>query len=124
MGRETKDVPAYALSVAKGGFSLKRIEPGGPKKTYGQPDQLVATGATAGEFAALIAAKFRQPVTDRTGIEGLYDFKVQFAPENAPDSPYPSIFTALQEQCGLKLERATAPAEVYAIERAERPIGN
>jgi uncharacterized protein (TIGR03435 family) len=124
MRRESKDVPAYSLSVAKGGFRLTKLEPGGPKRTYRRPDQLVASGATIAEFVALLAAKLQQPVIDHTGIEGLYNFSVQYAPENMPDSPYPSLFTAMQEQCGLKLERATAPAETFAIERVERPSGN
>jgi uncharacterized protein (TIGR03435 family) len=124
MRREMKDVPAYSLSIAKNGFRLAKIEPGGPKRTYGRPDQLVANGATISEFVALLEARFQQPVIDHTGLEGLYNFSVQYAPENAPDSPYPSIFTAMQEQCGLKLERAAAPAETFAIERVERPAEN
>jgi uncharacterized protein (TIGR03435 family) len=85
---------------------------------------LVASGATIAEFANLLAAKLQQPVIDHTGIEGLYNFGVQYAPENMPDSPYPSLFTAMQEQCGLKLEKATAPAQTFAIERVERPSEN
>jgi uncharacterized protein (TIGR03435 family) len=124
MRRETKEVPAYALSVAKNGLQLKRIEPGGPQQIFGTPDRLVAKGSSIAEFAALLAAKFQHPVVDRTGIEGLYNFQVLFAPDTVPDSPYPAIFTALQEQCGLRLDRATAPAEVFVIERAERPSEN
>jgi uncharacterized protein (TIGR03435 family) len=124
MSRESKDVPAYSLSIAKGGFRLTKVEPGGSKRTYGEPDKLVASGATVAEFAALLAAKLQQPVIDHTGIDGLYNFSVQYAPENVLDSPYPSLFTAMQEQCGLKLEKATAPAETFAIERVERPSEN
>jgi uncharacterized protein (TIGR03435 family) len=124
MRRESKDVPAYSLSTAKGGFRLAKVEPGGTKQTYGTLDKLVASGATVAEFAALLAAKLQQPVIDHTAIEGLYNFSVQYAPENMPDSPYPSLFTAMQEQCGLKLEKATAPAETLAIERVERPTEN
>jgi uncharacterized protein (TIGR03435 family) len=124
MRREMKDVPAFTLSVAKSGFTLKPIEPGGPQRSYGRPGELAVLGGTVAEFAALLATKFQLPVTNRTAIEGLYNLRVQFAPENTPDSPYPSIFTALQEQCGLKLERSTAPAETFVIERVERPTGN
>jgi uncharacterized protein (TIGR03435 family) len=124
MRHESKDVPAYSLSIVKGGFRLTKVEPGGPKQTYGTPDKLVASGANLTEFAALLAAKLQQPVIDHTGIEGLYNFSVQYAPENMPDSPYPSLFTAIQEQLGLKLERAAAPAETFAIERVERPSEN
>jgi uncharacterized protein (TIGR03435 family) len=124
MRRESKDVPAYSLSIAKGGLRLTKVEPGGPKQIYGRPDKLVANGATIAEFVALIETKFQLPVVDRTGLDGVYNFSIQYAPADAPDSPYPSIFTAIQEQCGLKLEKATAPAETFAIERVERPSEN
>jgi uncharacterized protein (TIGR03435 family) len=122
--REMKPVPAYSLSVVKTGFPLKAVQPGGPTRTYGHPNQLVAEGVSIAGFVALLEARFQQPVLNRTGIEGLYNFRVQFAPDNVADSPDPSIFTALQEQCGLKLERTTAPAETFFIERLEKPSEN
>lgn len=87
MRRERKDAPAYSLSIAKSGFRLATIEPGGPKRIYGRPDQLVSNEATTAEFVALLEARFQQPVIDRTGLEGLYNFSVQYAPENAPTRP-------------------------------------
>jgi len=124
MRRGLKDVPAYSLSIAKGGFRLAKVEPGAQKQIYGRPDKLVANGATIAEFASLLEAKFQLPVVDHTGLDGLYNFSVQYAPADAPDSPYPSIFTALQEQCGLKFEKTTAPVESFAIASVERPAAN
>jgi uncharacterized protein (TIGR03435 family) len=73
----------------------------------------------------LLAARLGRPVVDRTGIEGRYNFDLQFAPENAGvDTTAPSIFTALEEQCGLRLEKTMAEGETFVIERAERPSGN
>ena len=124
MRREMRDAPSYRLSIAKSGFLLKPLQPGGPTRTYGRPDELVAQGSTIANFVSLLAAHFQMPVVDNTGLQGLYDFRVHFAPENIPDSPLPSFFTALQEQCGLKIERSTAPAETFVIERVERPSEN
>lgn len=116
--------PSLFTFDRESGFRLAKISPGGPKRTYGRPDKLVATGATLAEFVSLLEAKLQLPVVDHTGIEGLYNFSVEFAPADAPDSPYPSIFTALQEQCGLKLEKTATPAESFAIERVEKPSEN
>jgi uncharacterized protein (TIGR03435 family) len=122
--REVRDVPAYKLSIAKAGFVLKPVEPGGANRTYGTPEELVAQGSNVANFVSLLAAHFQIPVVDTTGLQGLYDFRVHFAPDSVPDSPLPSFFTAIQEQCGLKIERSTAPSEVFSIERVERPSAN
>lgn len=125
MRREMKDVPAYALTVAKGGFKLKKLEPGNPPAISGRPNMSIARNATIAEFINLLSARLARPILNKTGIEGIHDFVVQHAPLNGPpDSTDPSLFTALQETCGLKLEPTTAPAEAYVIERAEKPTGN
>ena len=72
------------------------------------------------------------PVVDRTGLSGSYDFELTFVPPTrAPaagaadePSPDPSIFIALQEQLGLKLEDGRAPVDVLVIERIEKPTEN
>jgi uncharacterized protein (TIGR03435 family) len=76
-------------------------------------------------IASLIASKTGRPVVDRTGIEGIFNLEMHFASGNAPpDTNEPSFFTALEEQCGLKLQATTAPGDVYVIERAEHPSAN
>ncbi len=68
-----------------------------------------------------------RPVLDKTGLTGKYDYKLEYAPEdNSPDadSTGPSIFTAVQEQFGLKLESAKGPVEIFVIDHVERPSGN
>ena len=60
-------------------------------------------------------------VVDRTGLTGRFDFTLNFAPDGTTDTDAPSIFTAVQEQLGLKLEPATGPVEVLVIDAAERP---
>jgi uncharacterized protein (TIGR03435 family) len=72
-----------------------------------------------------------RPVLDATGISGVFDFGLEWSPQetaaNAPDANAPagpSIFTALQEQLGLKLESAKGPVEIIVIDHAEKPTDN
>ena len=62
-------------------------------------------------------------VEDRTGLRGVFDFDLKWMPDEtaATDLSYPSIFTALQEQLGLKLESTKGPVEVLVIDSVERP---
>lgn len=123
MSKDTKPLPAYALVVAKSGLKLeKSTENGG---TSWGAAMMTAKGRPMSDIVNLIAARVGRPVIDRTEAEGTFNLKMHFAPDNAPpDSGEPSFFTALQEQCGLKLEATTAPGDVYVIERAEKPSGN
>jgi uncharacterized protein (TIGR03435 family) len=59
-------------------------------------------------------------VVDKTGIEGNFDVKLDYAPEGAADSSMPSILTAVQEQLGLKLVPQKVPVETLVIDRAEK----
>ena len=62
-----------------------------------------------------------RPVVDRTGLDGAYDFELRFASPTDPQSTAPSLFSALSEQLGLRLEPSTAPVRVLVIDDAERP---
>jgi uncharacterized protein (TIGR03435 family) len=71
-------------------------------------------------------------VVDKTGLQGYYDFTLNFAPESVPGAPAapaadvtaPSLFTAMQEQLGLKLEPGREPIQVLVIDRAARPAAD
>jgi hypothetical protein len=63
-------------------------------------------------------------VVDDTGLSGGYDVELRFAPDQAADPSVPSLFTALQEQLGLKLEPGRAPISVLVIDRATRPAAD
>jgi uncharacterized protein (TIGR03435 family) len=63
----------------------------------------------------------RRTVVDKTGIAERVDFTLSWASDSAPDSGAPSIFTAVQEQLGLKLEPARGPVDVLVVDSAERP---
>jgi uncharacterized protein (TIGR03435 family) len=71
-------------------------------------------------LAALLRSPTHRPVVDQTGIKGNFDIQLDYAPENAPDSTLPSIFTALQEQLGLKLTSQKVPAETLVVDHVER----
>lgn len=85
----------------------------------------VSTGFTMEGFAARLTRPAGRLVLDKTGLEGPYDFTLEYAPEPSAAEPTlnekPSLFTALQEQLGLKLEPAEAPVSVVIIERINRP---
>ena len=125
--RETRELPVYALTITKNGPKMPRATEGDPHNG-GQsvgPRNVTAKGVTIDALARTLADLLMQPVLDRTGLEGLYDFKLDFAPINPDDdTPAPSIFTAIQEQLGLKLEATKAPVEVVVIDSAEKPDAN
>jgi uncharacterized protein (TIGR03435 family) len=78
------------------------------------------------EFQRFLTGRMQRTVIDRTGLEGAWDFDLTFAPpelaaDAAAERNIPSLFTALQEQLGLKLEAGRGPAEVLIIDRIERP---
>jgi uncharacterized protein (TIGR03435 family) len=78
------------------------------------------------QLAAQLSSTAGRPVVNKTGLTGYYAYKLDWlAPnQNLPDSDTPTLFTAIQEQLGLKLEPATGPMEMLVIDHAERPSGN
>ncbi len=83
--------------------------------------KLTGTGISMTTFARNLAQGAGRYVIDRTGLDGAYDLELEFTPDQSPDTPGPSLFTAMQEQLGLKLESARAPVEVLVIDRVDRP---
>ena len=77
-------------------------------------------------LAGSLANVLGRRVNDRTGLAGKYDYTLTFTPDDeaTPDVNGPSIFTALQEQLGLKLESAKEPVEVLVIDHVEKPDAN
>jgi uncharacterized protein (TIGR03435 family) len=127
--RETRMLPIYALTVAKGGVKL---HPSDGRGGMSAGPRLIRFGAgTMGDLASQLSGYLGRNVIDRTGIAGHYAIDLSFAPVN-PGEPTgdagqdlgPSIFTALQDQAGLKLESTKGPVEVLVIDRAERPTPN
>jgi uncharacterized protein (TIGR03435 family) len=99
------------------------------------PGNLTAPAMTTTQFAIMLSQQVHQTVVDRTGLTGSYDFSLQWTPDNlpppppgaeasAPDPGGPSIFTAVQEQLGLKLDSTRGPVKTLVIDHIERPSEN
>jgi uncharacterized protein (TIGR03435 family) len=136
--RESKDVPAYNLVVAKGGVKMKPApplpagqEPARNRVQMGSDRALLTMQQTTMErLANLLAGQLGGPVTDATELPGKYDFTLNFskagaAPVGAADAePLPDLFTALA-QLGLKLEPRKGSIEIFVIDHIDRtPTGN
>jgi len=96
---------------------FRGVQGGGP----GVPGGLQAGGIPMWQLANLLPRFVERTVVDRTGLEGYYDWQLLFSPPRAADQSGGSIFTALQEQMGLKLESTRALVEVWVVDRLERP---
>jgi uncharacterized protein (TIGR03435 family) len=136
---ETKEGTVYALVVAKGGPKLKpSTSDAPPRMVMGQGGlgHLTVERTTIGAMVPLFAQELGRPVIDKTGITGKYDLTLEWTPaQAAPGAPSadagqaippsdpsaPSLFTALQEQLGLKLEPQKGPIETLVIDHAEKP---
>jgi uncharacterized protein (TIGR03435 family) len=121
---ETKDMSGFALLVSRGGPKLRKSS-GDPT-----PPIIYAGGMRSGSWSMEslawgLSRPLRQPVVDRTAIEGTFDIELTYAPDGDTDSSLPSIFTALQEQLGLRLEPRKVPVEILVIDHIEKiPTAN
>jgi uncharacterized protein (TIGR03435 family) len=129
--RETRELPVYALVVAKGGSKLVTSK-GNGLTIGGYYGKLVAQGITVDGFARELAKRVGRVVVDKTGIAGRFDVTLQWTPDEGPamlngapiPDPPPSIYTAIQEQLGLKLEPQKGPVEVLVVDHVEMPTEN
>jgi bla regulator protein blaR1 len=143
--KETKEMPVYALVNGKGPHKLKTSESGGAEARNMMrigPGQATLTGTTMAGLAQALAQPLGRPVNDKTGIEGKFDIDIRWTPEPgqgfgpfgtagpppeaiaASDASGPSIFTAVQEQLGLKLDSGKGPVEIIVIDSAAKPTEN
>jgi len=98
------------------------------------PGNLTVTAMTIAQFATLLSSQLHRTIVDQTGLTGAYDFTLQWTPDNLPASPTgdaqasdptgPTIFTAVQEQLGLKLESSKGPVKTIVIDHIEPPSDN
>jgi len=125
--REDKDMQGFALVVAKNGPKLEKakddeVEPrlsGTTKVREGEPITLNGRKCSIQMLANLLSQRGEGPVVDQTGLTGAYNFKLWW-----DDSATPSLFTALTEQLGLRLEGQKVPVSFFIIESAQRPTAN
>ena len=89
-----------------------------------------AQGISIADFARYLSGTLNSPVSDMTGLKGIFDMTLEWAPDEGaalaePDAPArPSIFAALQEQLGLRLETQKTPVEMIVIDKIEKPTEN
>jgi uncharacterized protein (TIGR03435 family) len=126
--RETRDYPIYRLVVAKNGSKLKDSTAERTRAIVGK-GHLSIQHASLPIFASYLSGGHvaDRPVIDATEIKGNYDFSLDWTPEDSPQdggASAPSIFTALQEQLGLRLEANKSPFEFIVIDHIERPSSN
>jgi uncharacterized protein (TIGR03435 family) len=123
---ETKEIPIYELVVAKSGFKLKPSTLAGDTDSSMGDGEFIAKSMPLAGLAMTLSAEAGRIIEDKTGIQGSYDITLQWAPDQnrAPDDTRPPLFTALQEELGLKLESAKAPAQILIIDRIEKPSEN
>jgi len=127
--RETKELPIYELVTGKGGPKLKEPREGSNSGIWTeQPGEFHGGKASTAAIATFLSEVMDRYVVDRTGIEGVFDFTLTWPPhtiaDRSPDANGSSIFTAIQEQLGLKLVSAKGPVEILIIDHVERPSEN
>jgi uncharacterized protein (TIGR03435 family) len=132
--RATKDVNGYSLVLAKNGLKMKEPQPAASRGASGSAGAL--TGIVgAGVIASVISRALGVPVEDNTALSGVYEIALKWTPDPPPGtvadpgipadpSGGPSIFTAVQEQLGLRLEPMKTTVEYLVIDSAEKPSNN
>ena len=143
--RDSKETTGYALTVGKSGSKLKAATSGARGMLLGRSASsglrtLNGNTASTAQLASILADVLGRPVEDQTGLAGVFDFSVEWTPDATsesmlpgkagnPDAPGfsqagPSIFTALQDTLGLRLETRKVAVEGIVIDHAEKPAGN
>jgi uncharacterized protein (TIGR03435 family) len=130
---EKRELPVYLIQVTKGGPKLTpaahpELEADQNASTHGSTEITVTiTSATMADFILGMQFVFERPLIDQTGITGKHDFTLHYTYDEAhatdPNAP-PGLFTAIQEQLGLKLDAVKASIDVFVIDHVERPSAN
>jgi bla regulator protein BlaR1 len=140
--RETREMPVYALVVAKNGPKFEKANESAQPVVRIRRGLLVAPRGNMAVLATQLSNFLGRTVVDKTGLTGNYDLKLEWMPDEnqvanfqamgvpegfgapTPDPLGVSLFTALQEQLGLRLESQKGPVEMLVIERVEKPTEN
>jgi uncharacterized protein (TIGR03435 family) len=124
--RETKTQNVYRMLVAKRGATMRAVEtPGVQRGIYIEGrGHLQGFAATTAMIARELAGITERIVIDDTNLTGMFDWTLQWAAEPDDATAGPTIFAALEEQLGLKLEPAQAPVDVIVVDHINRPTAN
>lgn len=122
---EVKELPVYNLVIAKSGLKMKEAildkQPHGYRMT---PNSIKGESLQIGNLVGSLSHPAGRLIIDKTGLTSRYQVDLTWAREDDVDPTGPSLFTALEEQLGLKLEPAKAPVDVVVIDHLERPSEN
>jgi len=144
--KESRRLPVYELVIARNGPKLQESKPNangdghnaGPRQSHGAGGHAGGRAMTMAQLAQMLSVTVDRTVLDKTGLAGTYDITLSWRPEPgqgrsfgnhmppggalpASDPGLPSIFTAVQDQLGLKLEAARGPVDVIVIDSAQKP---
>lgn len=134
--RETRQAQVYKLVVASGGPKVRELKPGMKPRSPDPDARVISVFGKMTGLARVLSRLLGREVIDATGLTGSYDLSIEIARDEAPAPPGsdgeiertspagPSIFSALEEQLGLKLLSAKAPVSVLVIDKVERPSAN
>jgi uncharacterized protein (TIGR03435 family) len=130
--KETRPLPGYALVITKGGMKIKPVEAGETNSNTNSNNRHVVHNmehVSMAAFAEVLSRQLHAPVSDETGANGVYSFTLEYMLEEMSAAASRSdaqddvtVFTALQEKLGLKLEARKVPTEIFIIDSAEKPI--
>ncbi len=123
--QETRELNVFALVVAKNGPKLDKSEEGTPI-VRGWEGHLTVEGGenTVANFAAELSKRVNRIVLDKTGIKGRYSIDLDWSEDNDIDDDSPSLFTAIREQLGLRLQSERTTVPVLIIDHVEMPSAN
>jgi uncharacterized protein (TIGR03435 family) len=121
---EVKVLPVYNLVIAKGGLKMKEAAPDQPSGWSMGMGNIKGQGMLIASLVGSLSHPAGRLIIDKTGLTGKYQVNLTWAWDDNPNSTGPSLFTALEEQLGLKLEPAKAPVDVVVIDHLERPSEN
>jgi uncharacterized protein (TIGR03435 family) len=132
MHTEPRRLSHLVLTIAKGGPMLREVtpDPAGPRNTY-RAGFIAHNQISMLTLAMLLSRQLREMVLDQTGLKGFYEIQLEWTPQPLGPAPAadlpdgPGIFTAIQQQLGLKLESRKDEVDVWIIDRADRvPVEN
>lgn len=129
--REQKEGPVYWLELNKPGKLGPALKPSTPDSqpnmstnSNGSRTDMKVSKMSMVDIAAGLRRQAGRPVEDHTGLKGNFDFQMEWSPDETADSLYPSLFTVLKEQLGLKLRPAKGTIETLVIDQIDQPSAN
>jgi len=125
---ENREMQVYSLAPAKGGTRIKELGPTQHENVMNDrgAGHLSAQRMPMSQLVSILRGDLRHPVLDETGVAGVFDVSLDWAPENStgPADPRPSLAGALEEKLGLKLTAVKRPIDVFVVDHAEKPSEN